>query len=156
MYLKDLGGVGYLVGDTDVAICAVVDPRLDMIDDILERAAAKGMRITAVIESRAHADSVSGSRELVRRTGATIYVHERAAVDYPHQKLTDEIFRFFSATGALTTSASHQEEQLIAEDKSRSRVCRFARFGIWDPCWPCGSLGGMPGTTSPVNRLSHS
>ena len=65
MYLKeDLGGVGYLVGDTDVAICAVVDPRLDMIDDILERAAAKGMRITAVIESHVHADSVSGSREL--------------------------------------------------------------------------------------------
>ena len=69
MYLQqlvkeDLGGVGYLVGDTDAAICAIVNPRLDMIDDILERAAAKGMRITAVIESHVHADSVSGSREL--------------------------------------------------------------------------------------------
>ena len=69
MYLQqlvkeDLGGVGYLVGDTDAAICAIVNPRLDMRDDILERAAAKGMRITAVIESHVHADSVSGSREL--------------------------------------------------------------------------------------------
>ena len=125
MYLKDLGGVSYLVGDTDVAICAVVNPRLDMIDDILERAAAKGMRITAVIESRAHADSVSGSRELARRTGATIYVHERVAVDYPHQKLTDGIFRFFGARGALTTSASHQEEQLMSLEANMTLVRRY-------------------------------
>ena len=126
MYLKeDLGGVGYLVGDTDVAICAVVDPRLDMIDNILERAAAKGMRITAVIESQLHADSVSGSRELARRTGATIYVHERAAVDYPHQKLTDGIFRFFSARGALTTSASHQEEPLTPLEANIVLVRRY-------------------------------
>ena len=69
MYLQplvkaDLSVAGYLIGDTDAAVCAVVDPPLDMIDDILERAAAKGMRITAVIESHVHADSVSGSREL--------------------------------------------------------------------------------------------
>ena len=61
MYLQplvkaDLSVAGYLIGDTDAAVCAVVDPRLDMIDDILERAAAKGMRITAVIESHVHAD----------------------------------------------------------------------------------------------------
>ncbi len=65
---KDQGGVGYLVGDSDTAVCAVVDPPLDMIDDILELVAAKGMRITAVIETNLHADVVSGSRELARCT----------------------------------------------------------------------------------------
>ncbi|HEX6554832.1 MAG TPA: ester cyclase [Ktedonobacteraceae bacterium] len=126
MYLKeDLGGVGYLVGDTDVAICAVVDPRLDTIDDILERAAAKGMRITAVIESQLHADSVSGSRELARRTGATIYVHERAAVDYPHQKLPDGIFRLFSASGASTTRLTDQGELVMSPEANALLVGRY-------------------------------
>ena len=41
---EDLGCASYLVGDTDAGVCAVVDPRLDMVEDILELAAAKGMR----------------------------------------------------------------------------------------------------------------
>ena len=50
MYLQQLvktdpGCVVYLVGDTDAAVCAVVDPPLDMVDDILELVAAKGMRV---------------------------------------------------------------------------------------------------------------
>src|SRR5437660_12632562 len=107
MYFKqivkeDLGCAAYMVGCLDKGICAVVDPRLDMVEDILELVAAKEMRVISVIESHVHADSVSGSRELARRTGATIYVHERAAVDYPHQKLQDGIFRLFSASGAST------------------------------------------------------
>ena len=39
MYLQQLvkeglGYASYLVGDTDAAICAIVNPRLDMIDDL--------------------------------------------------------------------------------------------------------------------------
>lgn len=126
MYLKeDLGGVGYLVGDSDVAVCAVVDPRLDMIDDILERAAARGMRIAVVIEHQLHADPASGSRELARRTGATIYVHERAEVDYPHLGISEGDFRFFSARGALATGASHQQEPLTPLEANMALVRRY-------------------------------
>ena len=121
MYLQllvkaDLSGASYLVGDTDAAVCAVVDPPLDMIDNILELAAAKGMRITAVIESQLLADPISGSRELARRTGATIYRHEWAAVDYPHQKLPDGILRLFSTGGASTTNDFQQREQPMASE----------------------------------------
>jgi hydroxyacylglutathione hydrolase len=94
MYFKqlvkeDLGCASYLVGDTDAGICAVVDPRLDMVEDILELVAAKGMRVTAVIETHLHADHLSGHRELARRTGATIYMHALASVSYPHMPLQD-------------------------------------------------------------------
>ena len=80
MYIKQLvtadqGCTSYLVGDTNAAVCAIIDPRLDMVEDILELATAKGLRVTAVIETHAHADSVSGCLELARRTGATIYTH---------------------------------------------------------------------------------
>jgi predicted ester cyclase len=130
MYLQQLvkeglGYASYLVGDTDAAICAIVNPRLDMIDDILELAAAKGMRITAVIESHVHTDSVSGSRELARCTGATIYVHEQAAVDYPHQKLPDGIFCLFGATGGSTALLTHQGEPVIAPEANTVMVRRY-------------------------------
>jgi hydroxyacylglutathione hydrolase len=94
MYFKqlvkeDLGCASYLVGDTDAALCAVVDPRLDMVEDILELVAVKGMRLIAVIETHLHADHLSGHRELAWRTGATIYVHALAGVAYPHTPLHD-------------------------------------------------------------------
>ncbi|MDQ6661717.1 MAG: rhodanese-like domain-containing protein [Chloroflexota bacterium] len=94
MYFKqlvkeDLGCASYIVGCPDAGVCAVVDPRLDMVDDILELARAKGMRVTSVVETHNHADHISGHNELVRRTGATIYVHELAEASYPHQKLAD-------------------------------------------------------------------
>lgn len=130
MYLQQLvkadrGCASYLVADTEAFICTVVDPPLDMVEDILKLVAAKGLRITAVIESHLHADPLSGSRELARRAGATIYTHELAIVDYPHQKLTDGIFRFFSARGASTTSVSHQEEPLMSPEANTLMVRRY-------------------------------
>ena len=76
MYFKqlvkeDLGCASYMVGCLNKGVCAVVDPRLDMVDDILELAAAKGMRVQAVIETHNHADHISGHGEIARRTGAT-------------------------------------------------------------------------------------
>src|SRR2546430_14001010 len=94
MYFKqlvkeDLGCASYIVGCTNAGVCAVVDPRLDMVDDILELVAAKGMRVTGIVETHNHADHISGHGEIARRTGASIYIHELAGAGYPHQKLKD-------------------------------------------------------------------
>ena len=94
MYFKqlvkeDLGCASYIVGCPNAGVCAVVDPRLDMVDDILQLAAAKNLQVMAVIETHNHADHISGHGELARRTGATIYVHELANAEYPHETLHD-------------------------------------------------------------------
>ena len=94
MYFKqlvkeDLGCASYIVGCPGAGTCAVVDPRLDMVDEILALTSAKGLRVTAVIETHNHADHISGHGDLAERTGARIYVHEQAGVAFPHQKLTD-------------------------------------------------------------------
>jgi glyoxylase-like metal-dependent hydrolase (beta-lactamase superfamily II)/rhodanese-related sulfurtransferase len=94
MYFKqlvkeDLGCASYIVGCTNAGVCAVVDPRLDMVDDILALAAARGMRVTTVIETHNHADHISGHGEIARRTGATICIHEQAKAEYPHHDLKD-------------------------------------------------------------------
>ena len=94
MYFKqlvkeDLGCASYLVGCTDAGVCAVVDPRLDMVEELLALTSAKGMCITTVIETHIHADHISGHREIARRTGAKICVHEASSVEYPHMNVCD-------------------------------------------------------------------
>src|SRR5919205_348922 len=89
MYLKQFirdesGCASYLVGSSHAGCCAVVDPQWD-VEPYLRAAAAKGLRITHVLETHLHADHVSGGRRLAERTGAEIGIHPAAAVLYPHR-----------------------------------------------------------------------
>lgn len=95
MYFKqlvkeDLGCASYIMGCLNAGVCAVVDPRIDMVDEILTLATNRGMHIEAIIETHIHADHVSGHGDLARRTGARIYMHELAQVSFAHQELKDD------------------------------------------------------------------
>src|SRR5947209_2629102 len=128
MYFKqlvkeDLGCASYIVGCTNAGVCAVVDPRLDMVDDILELAAARGMRVTGIVESHNHADYISGHGEIARRTGASIYIHELAGAGYPHKNLKDgDELRFGVAKLRVIHTPGHRPEHiaLVVSDTSRS------------------------------------
>jgi glyoxylase-like metal-dependent hydrolase (beta-lactamase superfamily II)/rhodanese-related sulfurtransferase len=120
---EDLGCASYIVGCTNEGVCAVIDPRLDMVDDILELTAAKGLQVKAVIETHNHADHISGHGELSRRTGAEIYVHEQADVKYPHKNLKDgDELRFGVARLRVIHTPGHRPEHiaLTVSDTSRS------------------------------------
>ena len=145
----DRGCASYLVADTQAFVCTVVDPPLDMLEDILEVVAAKGLRITAVIESHWHADSTSGSRELARRTGATIYTHELVAVDYPHQKLPDGIFRLFSTSGAAPSGVSHPGASLLSAEANTALVRRYLEEVIHQ-----GDVGAIDQSIATNHRLT--
>ena len=128
MYFKqivkeDLGCASYIVGCTTKGVCAVVDPRLDMVDDILALAGAKDMKITAVIETHNHADHVSGHALIAQRTGADIYVHEKAQAEYPHKNLKDgDELRFGVVKMRVMHTPGHRPEHiaLAVADTSRS------------------------------------
>src|SRR5215813_389196 len=85
----DIGCAAYLVGSNEAGEVAAVDPRIDMVDELLALAKREKLRIRYVIETHNHADHVSGHHELARRTGATIAIHEAAGVAYPHLALHD-------------------------------------------------------------------
>src|SRR5438874_11995098 len=84
----DLGCASYLIGDEDAGVAAVVDPKLE-VDEYLALARYMGVRIEHVLETRNHADHVSGHGRLASATGATIYVHREAAPDYDHEPFHD-------------------------------------------------------------------
>jgi glyoxylase-like metal-dependent hydrolase (beta-lactamase superfamily II) len=72
-YDDKLAQASYLLGCEVTGEALVVDPNRDA-DQYVRTAKAADMRITHVAETHIHADFVSGSRELVRRTGATLYL----------------------------------------------------------------------------------
>src|SRR5919199_383861 len=93
MYLKQFvrdesGCASYLIGSLRDGCAAVVDPQWT-IEPYLQAAAAKGLRITQVLETHLHADHVSGARRLAEQTGAEIGIHAAAGVAFPHRALQD-------------------------------------------------------------------
>lgn len=61
-----------------------VRPYLDMAESL-------GLRITAVTETHIHADYVSGSRQLSRATGATVYLSGEGGPDWQYGYLCDPL-----------------------------------------------------------------
>jgi hydroxyacylglutathione hydrolase len=84
----DLGCASYLVGDEQVGVAGVIDPRFE-IDEYLELARYMGVTIEHVFETHNHADHVSGHGRLAAATGAQIHIFGDADVAYDHQALTD-------------------------------------------------------------------
>lgn len=127
MYFKqlvkeDLGCASYIVGCPRAGTCAVVDPRLDMVDEILTLTAAKGLHVTAVIETHNHADHISGHGELARRTGACIYVHEQAGVSYAHHNLKDgDELTFGDVAMRVLHTPGHRPEHIALAVADTSR-----------------------------------
>ncbi|HEY1350590.1 MAG TPA: rhodanese-like domain-containing protein [Ktedonobacteraceae bacterium] len=129
MYFKqlvkeDLGCASYIVGCSSAGICAVVDPRLDMVDDILTLTSTSGLQVSAVIETHTHADHVSGHGELAERTGACIYVHALADVAFPHRQLLDgDELAFGVVKLCVVHTPGHRPEHiaLAVSDTSRSQ-----------------------------------
>lgn len=93
MYFKqflhdDHGCASYFIASRESREAAVVDPQRD-IGQYLDLAAERGYRITTVIDTHLHADHVSGNRALAAATGAVLYLHRSADVDFGFVPLGD-------------------------------------------------------------------
>ncbi len=83
------GCASYVFGCTGKKALAVVDPHAEHIDDYLAVAEAAASPIVAIFETHVQADHISGAAALAARTGAPIYLHEAADVDFEHRALRD-------------------------------------------------------------------
>ncbi|WP_149181957.1 MBL fold metallo-hydrolase [Streptomyces sp. TRM49041] len=83
---EGLGNRSYLAGGADHAVA--VDPPRD-IDRVIAAAAARGVRLTHVVETHVHNDYVTGGLELARVTGAVYLVPAGARVSFPHVPVHD-------------------------------------------------------------------
>ncbi len=99
----DLGCASYLIGDDEVGIAAVVDPKFE-IDEYLELSRYMTVSIEHILETHNHADHVSGHGRLAAATGAKIHIHRDAEAEYEHEPFDDG---FELELGSLKVRAIH-------------------------------------------------
>jgi hydroxyacylglutathione hydrolase len=87
-YLGCLSQASYIVADETSGRALVVDPRRD-IDEYLEFASARGLKIELVVLTHVHADFVPGHSELAAATGAEVAMGAAAPVAFPVRRLAD-------------------------------------------------------------------
>ena len=83
-----LAQVAYGIADESAGVAAIIDPRRD-VEVYQDWAAARRVRITAILETHIHADFVSGARELAAATGATVHISRTGQQEFPHEPLDD-------------------------------------------------------------------
>jgi hydroxyacylglutathione hydrolase len=83
-----LGCASYLVGDPGTNEAALIDPAF-AIEQYLEEADRRGVRIVRVIETHTHADHLSGHGRLALEHGIPVSIHASAGAAYPHDPMED-------------------------------------------------------------------
>jgi hydroxyacylglutathione hydrolase len=83
-----LGCASYLVGDPGTGQAVVVDPAF-AVEQYLEEAERRDVRIVRVIETHTHADHLSGHGRLALEHGTPVSIHPAAQVDYQHDPMDD-------------------------------------------------------------------
>jgi len=83
-----LGCASYLVGDESTGQAVVVDPAY-AIEQYLEEAERRSVRLVRAIETHTHADHVSGHGRLALEHEIPISIHPAAEAEYPHDPMED-------------------------------------------------------------------
>jgi hydroxyacylglutathione hydrolase len=83
-----LGCASYLVGDEDAEVAVVVDPAF-AIEQYLEDAERRGVRLVRTIETHTHADHLSGHGRLALEHDIPVSIHPLAEAEYPHDPMED-------------------------------------------------------------------
>jgi len=83
-YDDTLAQASYLLGCSAAGDAIVIDPNRNL-QQYLTKAAAEGLRITAVTETHIHADFVSGARELATMTGAELLLSGEGGDDWSYR-----------------------------------------------------------------------
>ena len=111
----DLGCGSYLVGCEGAGVAAVIDPAY-AIEQYLDEAERRGVRITCVVETHTHADHLSGHGRLALEHGIPVYISPIAGALYPHEPLVDgaEIVLGNVVLRAIHTPGHRPEHTAIA------------------------------------------
>jgi glyoxylase-like metal-dependent hydrolase (beta-lactamase superfamily II)/rhodanese-related sulfurtransferase len=83
-----LGCASYLVGDAGTGQAVVVDPAF-AIEQYLDEAERREVRIVRAIETHTHADHLAGHGRLALEHGIPVSIHPGARAEYPHDAMED-------------------------------------------------------------------
>jgi hydroxyacylglutathione hydrolase len=127
--VEGLGHQSYCILDTESRTAAIVDPRRD-VDVYLQAAQHAQVRITHILETHIHNDYITGSRELVARTGATIFASAIDPLHYAHQPVREgDHFTVGSLSFTVLATPGHTPEHvsyLLHEPRKEAPTALFS------------------------------
>lgn len=121
----------YLLGCGGQGICTVVDPVED-IQRYQDTAESLGMRIAYVVDTHAHADHLSGGRQLAEAVGAAYILHESALPSYAfHAVCEGDTLELGNVLVQVFHTPGHTPEHisLLVTDKRRANEPWFVLTG---------------------------
>ena len=126
-FINKIAHSSYILAGSDV--CAVIDPQRD-IDIYIKEARALGVVITHILQTHMHADFVSGHMDLADKTGAQIYVAQKAKCSFDHIALSEgDTIEIEDIVIKILETPGHSPDHLcfVVVDTSRGEdpVCTF-------------------------------
>jgi glyoxylase-like metal-dependent hydrolase (beta-lactamase superfamily II)/rhodanese-related sulfurtransferase len=79
----------YLIGCAQTCGAVLIDPELSQIDRYIALASHHGLRVRHLIDTHTHADHFSATRELARRLGVPIAMHQSSPAPFVDMRLGD-------------------------------------------------------------------
>ena len=129
---EESGCLSYVIGCSEAGRAIIVDPGRDRVAEYLGIARKKGLKITHVVETHTHADHISGNRDLVAATQATIVVHHAAPVVFDHEGVRDgDVLRVGSVELKMLHTPGHTPDSMsiLVTDTSRGDQPWFVLTG---------------------------
>ncbi|MCA9058765.1 MAG: MBL fold metallo-hydrolase [Planctomycetaceae bacterium] len=121
-YLGCLAHASYLIADERTGVAAVVDPQRD-IQQYLADAEQHGWKIQYVFLTHFHADFLAGHIELRNKTGAHIYLGEKAQAEYDFTAVRNgDVVEFGDVRLSILETPGHTPEgiSLLVYDLTKS------------------------------------
>ncbi|MFO8153826.1 MBL fold metallo-hydrolase [Thioalkalivibrio sp.] len=159
-YLESLGHASYFIGSEDTGEALVLDVRRD-VDDYLEEAQARGMRLRYAADSHQHNDYLSGICELPARADVQLLAGARAELGYPVHYMDDgEHLRMGEIEFEVVHTPGHTPEHisLLVYDGSRGREPALLLSGgalLVDDIARPDLLGGEEETRAGAREFCH-
>jgi hydroxyacylglutathione hydrolase len=129
---EESGCLSYLIGCTQAGQAVIVDPGRDRVAEYLGIARKKGLRITHVLETHTHADHISGNRDLVAATQASIVLHHAAPAVFDHETVQDgDVLRVGSVELKILHTPGHTPDSMsvLVTDRGRGDQPWFVLTG---------------------------
>jgi glyoxylase-like metal-dependent hydrolase (beta-lactamase superfamily II) len=109
MIAEGSGCCSYLVGSGSEFI--LVDPLID-VERFTKSAQLGDGKIVGVIDTHVHADHLSGSREIQKLTGCTLYMNETSPVKFPFAPLREKEYHLAGLNVRVIHTPGHAPEHV--------------------------------------------